>query len=231
MSCSLGTLGPDNDGSFTITVQVPTGTATGTIIIDGNYQISATNVSPLIGSMVQTTVAAGAQYSDVMVAATEGKTTIDCRASRTTYTLTVTNIGPTASTSVAVADTMPAQLTGVTWTCAATASSTCAASGSGNIADTVSLAVNGVATYTVHATIVAGSGVGNVKMVMTATVGGAQSDPATSSHTGVDNTAIGNGRVLTVTKTTAASLGTIRVGAAGRPDVRHGLYVDHRVVR
>ncbi len=75
-----------------------------------------------------------------------------------TYTIVVSNAGPNPVTGATVADTLPAMLTGVTWTCAASAGSSCAAaSGSGNIATTVNLAVgNGTATFTVNATLPTG---------------------------------------------------------------------------
>jgi uncharacterized repeat protein (TIGR01451 family) len=57
------------------------------------------------------------------------------------YTLRVWNNGPTNATGVAVTDTLPAGLTGVTWTCVATGVADCdtaaagtSSSGSGNIA-------------------------------------------------------------------------------------------------
>ncbi len=79
-----------------------------------------------------------------------------------TYTLTVTNNGGIAATSAAITDTVPTSITGVTWTCAATTvGATCgAASGSGNLNTTVTLASGAVATYTVKGTISAATAVG-----------------------------------------------------------------------
>ncbi len=71
------------------------------------------------------------------------------------YTIVARNAGPTAVTGATVADTFPATLTGVTWTCVASAGSSCTASGSGSISQTVNLAVAGTATYTVNATVAA----------------------------------------------------------------------------
>jgi len=71
-----------------------------------------------------------------------------------TYTLVARNAGPTAVTGATVADTFPATLSGVTWTCAASAGSSCVASGSGNLNQMINLAVAGTATYTVNTTVV-----------------------------------------------------------------------------
>lgn len=56
-----------------------------------------------------------------------------------TYTITASNAGPTDATGATVTATLPAALTGATWTCAGAGGGTCAASGSGNISDTVNL--------------------------------------------------------------------------------------------
>jgi uncharacterized repeat protein (TIGR01451 family) len=75
-----------------------------------------------------------------------------------TYTITVTNNGSFAITG-SLTDTVPAAVTGVNWTCAASAGSACgAASGAGNtINTTATLAVGGTATYTVTGTLSAGA--------------------------------------------------------------------------
>jgi uncharacterized repeat protein (TIGR01451 family) len=72
-----------------------------------------------------------------------------------TYTIVARNGGPTAVVGAIVADTFPASLTGVSWTCAASAGSFCPASGSGSISEMVNLIAAGTATYTVNATIAA----------------------------------------------------------------------------
>jgi uncharacterized repeat protein (TIGR01451 family) len=84
------------------------------------------------------------------------------------YTIEVSNSGPSAVTGATVNDTLPPQLQNATWTCSATAGSSCgAASGSGNINTTVNLLVNGKATFVLNATVAADA-TGNI--VNTATV-------------------------------------------------------------
>ncbi|MEW5859690.1 MAG: hypothetical protein AB1861_20275 [Cyanobacteriota bacterium] len=73
-----------------------------------------------------------------------------------TYTLTVTNNGPSNVTGATVTDNVPSQITGVTWTCAiTTGTGSCGqASGTGNaINTTVNLNSAAVATYTVTGAI------------------------------------------------------------------------------
>src|SRR5579871_1378913 len=70
-----------------------------------------------------------------------------------TYTLTLTNNGANAidaANSPTLTDTLPAAITGVTWTCAPSAGASCAASGSGNLAESgLTLASNASVTYTI----------------------------------------------------------------------------------
>src|SRR5205814_652731 len=91
--------------------------------------------------------------SDLAVTKTDNKTSVVAGTSDT-YTIVVTNNGPSDVTGAAVADNFPAQLTAVSWTCAASAGSSCAAaSGSGDLATTVDLVSGGTATYTVSVTV------------------------------------------------------------------------------
>ncbi len=76
-----------------------------------------------------------------------------------TYTLKVRNEGPSnvTASNVPIVDTIPPQLTGVTWTCSGTGGASCgAASGSGNALNTTAtLPFNGTATYTITGTLTA----------------------------------------------------------------------------
>jgi uncharacterized repeat protein (TIGR01451 family) len=72
----------------------------------------------------------------------------------TTYTIVVTNAGPSTAVDQAVTDAFPSAITAVSWTAAASpGSSVAAASGSGNINTTVTLLPGGTVTFTAVATI------------------------------------------------------------------------------
>ncbi|SEO08139.1 conserved repeat domain-containing protein [Bradyrhizobium sp. OK095] len=94
-------------------------------------------------------VAAGV---DLVINMTDGVTSVTAGGT-TTYTITASNAGPNAADAT-VLDTLPAVLTGATWTCSGAGGGTCTAAGSGNINDaTVTLPAGSSVTYTVSASI------------------------------------------------------------------------------
>jgi uncharacterized repeat protein (TIGR01451 family) len=107
-----------------------------------------------------------------------------------TYTIVVSNAGPDASNGSIFTDTVPASLTGVTWTCGSpTGGATCgAASGSGNnISTTANLPGGGSVRYTVTGTLsTSASGtLSNTATVITPASG--VTDPNDPTRTGANN--------------------------------------------
>jgi uncharacterized repeat protein (TIGR01451 family) len=69
------------------------------------------------------------------------------------YTITVTNKGPSTARKVAITDTLPEGLLNATWTCTAAAGSTCPASGAGSIAAEVTVKPGIPVVFTLNATV------------------------------------------------------------------------------
>lgn len=180
---------------------LPSGTAT--------YTVSGTISASASGSLVNTAnVAVPAWLTDsnpagntasdtdtinlnanLAITKTDGSTTINA-GSAVTYTIVVSNAGPDASTGSIVSDTVPATITGVTWTCGTpTGSATCGApSGSGNaISTTANLPSGSTLTYTVSGTLSASATgtLSNTAMVRTPASG--VSDPTDLGRTGAGN--------------------------------------------
>ncbi|HMB52283.1 MAG TPA: IPTL-CTERM sorting domain-containing protein, partial [Thermoanaerobaculia bacterium] len=65
-----------------------------------------------------------------------------------TYTIVVTNLGPSDVTGATVTDTVPAELSNVTWTCVADPGASCTAMGAGDVNDSVDLPAGTSVTYT-----------------------------------------------------------------------------------
>src|SRR5207253_2049390 len=103
--------------------------------------------------------------ADLAITKTDGVTPVNQRGTLT-YTIVASNAGPSAAAGATVTDNFPAQVSGVTWTCAASAGSSCPASGSGNLNASVNLLAGGTATFTAIATV---TGTGTITNVATVT--------------------------------------------------------------
>jgi len=117
--------------------------------------------------------------SDLSIAKTDGVVSA-VPGQSVTYTIVVANAGPSNVVGAPVADTFDPSLfdvASVSWTCAITGSGSCgAASGTGNLATTVSLTSGSSATYTVTAPILAGAA-GTLSNTATVTAPAGTTDP------------------------------------------------------
>ncbi len=106
------------------------------------------------------------------------------------YSIVVTNNGPNAVSGAPVTDTFPSALTVGTWTCAATAGSSCAATGTGNArTGSVTLLNGGGAIFTAGATL---SATASGSLANTASVAAPAGtiDPNTANNSATDTDTI-----------------------------------------
>jgi uncharacterized repeat protein (TIGR01451 family) len=152
------------------------------------------------------------------------------------YIITVTNNGTYPVTGTVV-DNVPATVTGVTWTCAATLPSFCgAASGSGSINTTATLSPGASATYTFTAGTLSAAASGTLVNTATVSVPGWLADSNPADNTATDSDTIELNANLAITKTdgvanvTAGNVVTytIVVSNAG-PDASVGSVVTDNV--
>ncbi|HEY0192161.1 MAG TPA: Ig-like domain-containing protein [Kofleriaceae bacterium] len=219
VSCPLGTLGAGASGTLTITVKIDAA-ATGSIV-NGNYSIGAVNTATLLGAKLTTMIPGSAtSFANVSVTQSANRTVVGW-GQTIQYTVKVANAGPTAIATggLTLTDTMPAQLTGVTWSCTRTKggnSTKCGtSSGSGNISARPKLGSGGELTYTVSGTIKSGSGLGSITHTMTAGAQTTTTDPDTTNNTAVLTIPIGTSRTLSLTKSGGASNGTLSSSPSG----------------
>jgi hypothetical protein len=97
-----------------------------------------------------------------------------------------------------VADTVPAAITDVTWTCVGTDGGACTASGSGDIDDTVDLPVGDTVTYTLSGTI-SPSVSGDLTNTATVTAPGGVTDPDLGNNSATDTDVASGASYFTVT--------------------------------
>ena len=194
-----GTATASGSGNINDTVNLPVG---GSV----TYTVSATISPSATGSLINTvTVAAPsgvtdltpsnnsatdtdtlAAQADLAISVTDGITTASPGGS-TTYTITVSNAGPSNVTGATVADTFPASLT-ATWTAVGAGGGTATASGTGNINDTVNVPAGGSVTYTVSAAISANAtGTLSNTATVAAPNGVTDTNPGNNSATDTDN--------------------------------------------
>ncbi|HMT08347.1 MAG TPA: Calx-beta domain-containing protein [Pyrinomonadaceae bacterium] len=173
-----------------------TGTLTNTTTVAVPGGVTDPNTPNNTATDVDTLVA----ESDLSITKTDGVTTVTAGGS-TTYTIVASNAGP-SNTTATVADTFPAAITSVNWTCVGAGGGTCTAAGSGNINDAVNLPAGGSVTYTAVSAI---SGMASGSLINSATVTGVAFDPNSPNNTATDTDTITAGASnVTVT----ASAGT-----------------------
>lgn len=124
--------------------------------------------------------------ADLAVTKTNGQTQY-VPGTTTTYTIVVTNQGPSSVTGATVVDTFPSQVEGATWTATYSGGSSGPASGSGSINTLVNLLGAGTATFIVTAPVRAGS-FGNLTNTVTVAnpAGLPDPDPSNNSATDID---------------------------------------------
>jgi uncharacterized repeat protein (TIGR01451 family) len=132
----------------------------------------------------------GGTCADLSITKSDGVDTI-MAGSTFTYTITVSNGGPSAVSGAPVVDTFPGTLTVNAWSCAPSTGSSCAVSGTGiNRTGSVTLPVGGTATFAARVTLSA-SATGSLTNMATvaAPVGAIDPNPANNSATDTDTIA------------------------------------------
>lgn len=133
-----------------------------------------------------TVIGTPAALTDLSVTKTDGHTQY-VPGKPVTYTITVTNAGPSFASQAAVDDTLdPAIISSATWTAVFTGTgSTGTASGTGSISENIDLAVGGTAVYTVIAQTLAGA-TGSLTNTATVTTSDLSNDPNPVNNTATD---------------------------------------------
>jgi MYXO-CTERM domain-containing protein len=204
--CPIGTMAPNTQGKFSITVNVNANTVVGTRIIQGNYKIKSDGLTELLGTHLRTDVTSGVNYADIRTTVSSGLASTNWGDAITTAKVVVENFGVVAAPVVNVTSTFAGSnplppVTGVTWTCVGANGGVCgAANGNGVLGTTANLPVGGSVTYTMSMTVVNGSGTGKLVNTATATPGGGVSDPAPFDNIGSETLPIGAQQTLTLTK-------------------------------
>jgi uncharacterized repeat protein (TIGR01451 family) len=104
-----------------------------------------------------------------------------------TYTIAVTNPGPSDALAVAVEDAFPPELIGCEWTCAPAGGALCTAGpATGDLVDSADLAAGSSATYTAVCTVDPGASVGVLSNTATVTAPAGVTDPNPADNAATD---------------------------------------------
>lgn len=176
------TLGAAGEVAYTVTCNISpsaAGTLTNTATVTSDNP-STTDPDP--SNNTSTDVNTLTPQADLSITKTDGADT-STPGGTITYTLVGSNAGPSDVVGATVADDFPDSLT-CTWTCTASAGSSCTAAGSGSINDSaVNLLSGGTVTYTATCSI--GSDA-NGALINVATITSLFADPDTTNNTATD---------------------------------------------
>src|SRR5438552_594170 len=175
---------------------------------------------------------------DLAITKTDGVTTA-VPGTTTTYTIVVSNTGPSDAIGATVTDTFSAAFTSASWSCVAAGGGTCTASGTGNISDTLNVPVGATLTYTVVASISpSATGTLTNTATVTAPAGATDTNPGNNSATDSDPlTAVAPVADLAITKTDGvtsvnaggATIYTVVVSNAGPSSANGAVFTDPAV--
>jgi uncharacterized repeat protein (TIGR01451 family) len=162
---------PDPGMAFTGWTGACTGVGDCALVVSGALAVEATFI-PL--------------SADLVITKTDGQANA-APGDDLTYTISLTNNGPDAVADAQVADAFPAALT-CTWSSQVTGGTTgSAGSGTGDIAETLSVPTGGAITYEAVCTI---DGAASGDIVNTATVSTAVADPSPGDESATDTTSL-----------------------------------------
>ncbi|WP_412027145.1 beta strand repeat-containing protein [Deinococcus yunweiensis] len=193
-SCVLGTLTCTRSDALAIGGSYPVITVT--VNVSGTAPASVTNTAAVSGGGEVTTTNNTASdpttinpLADLSITKTDGVTTFRA-GSVLTYTVVVSNAGPSGATAATVSDPLPAGIpaANMTYTAAVSggATTTVSGTGTGALNDTVTVPVGGTVAYTVTVTVPSTYPAGTLVNTATVTAPGSVVDPNTANNTATD---------------------------------------------
>jgi uncharacterized repeat protein (TIGR01451 family) len=204
-TCSIITLAPDAPATFTLVFHVSPSASNGSSLAN-TAAVATTDSDPNLNNNTSTTTATVAAEADLSVVK-NGPTSIDA-GSNITYTITLTNNGPSDATTVALTDNVPAnttfvsetQDTGPTFSCV-----TPIVGGTGPITCTLGTFTPGSsATFTLVMNV-SGAAPDGSSIVNTADVTSVTTDPTPGNNTSTTTAIVAADADLAITKSGPAS--------------------------
>ncbi|MBP8295100.1 MAG: IPTL-CTERM sorting domain-containing protein [Burkholderiales bacterium] len=178
--------------------------ATGNLVNTATVAVGTGQTDPTPGNNTATDTDTPAPSTDLVITKTDGSPTYTAGAP-ISYSIVVSNAGPSNATGASVADTVPANITGVTANCVATGTASCGTNGTaGNAVSYTNVDIAAGAgnflTITVAGTV-SPAATGNLVNTATVTAGTGQTDPTPGNNTATDTDTPAPSTDLAITKT------------------------------
>jgi uncharacterized repeat protein (TIGR01451 family) len=157
-----------------------------------------TTETPSAGMVSNTANLTVSPSADLSITKTDGSTTAT-QGSPVTYTIVASNGGPSDVSGAEVNDTFPGTLSGCGWSCMETPGANCTATGFGHIVDTVDLPNGSSVTFTATCTVAA-SATGTLSNTATVAAPGGTIDPNLGNNSATDDSTLPPLPDLTITK-------------------------------
>ncbi len=184
--------------SATVTLQI-TATVRATGIYANTATVTGGQNDPTPGNNSSTITPTPVPVSDLSVTKTDGRTTFT-PGTTNTYTVVVSNAGPSTATGALVTDNAPAGTSISSWSAVFAGGATGTATGSGNISQTINVPVGGTVTYTINVAVPAGF-TGNLINSATVAPPSGTTDNNTANNTATDTDTPAPIADLNITKT------------------------------
>ncbi len=205
-------------GNINATVNLPSGSsmtytvlatisasATGTLSNTATVAVPAAFVERVPANNTATDSDTLTPQGDLSITKTDGKTT-QIPGTSDTYTIVVSNSGPSTVVGATIADTFPASFSNITFTAVgAGGASAFAASGSGNLNATATLPSGASVTYTVTGTVAA-SATGTLSNTATITAPGTFTDTTPGNNSATDSDTLTPRADVSIVKTGPSSI-------------------------
>ncbi|MBZ0089830.1 MAG: DUF11 domain-containing protein, partial [Thermoanaerobaculia bacterium] len=176
--------------------------ATGTLANTATVAAGAGAIDPIPGNNSATDSDTLTPQAHLGVTKTDGSAT-EIPGTPVTYTITAANAGPSDAVGATVADTFPATISGVTWTCVGALGGICPVGGAGDLNAAVDLPVGASVTFTATGTI-ASSATGTLVNTATVVTGAGTIDPAPVNNSATDSDTLTPQADLEITKDDSA---------------------------
>ncbi len=195
--------------TYTINVSVPAGQA-GNLVNTATVNPPSGTTDPNPGNNSATDTNTPAPQADLSITKTDGSSTYTPGVG-VTYTVVVSNTGPSNAVGATVVDNAPAGTTITSWTASFAGGATGTAAGAGNISQTVNIPVGGSITYTINVSVPAGQA-GNLVNTATVNPPSGTTDPNPGNNSATDTNTPAPQADLSITKTDGSSTYTPGVG-------------------